>query len=458
MKSLRARIFALVAGVTLLVWTSAAAWTFFNTRADVRRVLDRRLVEAANMVSSLVGDLDTSGAVRSPALSPAGSSYSRQLSCQIWSLDGRLIGRSSEAPAAPLTTEKSGFSERNIDGERWRVYSLADPRRGIRVLVGDNLSVRKRLIADLMTGLLLPSLLGIIGLALLIWAAVGKGLSPLREVAHKLRHRDPSDLAPLGVTEPSTELQPVIRSIEGLFERLEHLRSNERHFIASAAHELQTPLAGLRTHAQIALLTKETSVRENSLQMIQRSVDRTSRLVRQLLDLATEEAAAERPTRDWLPLHVAARTIQEELGPRLRQSEVRLILTPTATSSEFFMDESSLVLALRNLVENAINHSPPNSEVTVDVVEEGDRIAISVCDQGPGIPTGEIERVKDRFVRGSREKSQGSGLGLSIVELAIARSDGKLELQNMPSGGLRASVIIPGSYARLNAVAKKDRP
>ena len=458
MKSLRARIFALVAGVTLLVWTSAAAWTFFNTRADVRRVLDRRLVEAANMVSSLVGDLDTSGAVRSPALSPAGSSYSRQLSCQIWSLDGRLIGRSSEAPAAPLTTEASGFSERNIDGERWRVYSLADPRRGIRVLVGDNLSVRKRLIADLMTGLLLPSLLGIIGLALLIWAAVGKGLSPLREVAHKLRHRDPSDLAPLGVMEPSTELQPVIRSIEGLFERLEHLRSNERHFIASAAHELQTPLAGLRTHAQIALLTEEASVRENSLRMMQRSVDRTSRLVRQLLDLATEEAATERPTRAWLPLDAAARTIQEELGPRLRQSEVRLTLTPSATRSEFFIDEGSLVLALRNLVENAMNHSPPGSEVKVDVIEQANIVALSVCDQGPGIPTSEIERVKDRFVRGSREKSPGSGLGLSIVELAIVRSDGRLELQNIPGGGLRASVIIPGSYARLNAVAKDAQP
>ena len=448
----------MVAGVTLLVWTSAAAWTFFNTRADVRRVLDRRLVEAANMVSSLVGDLDTTGAARSPALSSAGGSYSRQLSCQIWSLDGRLIGRSSEAPAAPLTTEASGFSERNIDGERWRVYSLADPRRGIRVLVGDNLSVRKRLIADLMTGLLLPSLLGIIGLALLIWAAVGKGLSPLREIAHKLRHRDPGDLAPLGVTEPSTELQPVIGSIEGLFERLEHLRSNEKHFIASAAHELQTPLAGLRTHAQIALLTKEASVRENSLRMMQRSVDRTSRLVRQLLDLATEDAAIERPIRDWLPLPVAARTIQEELGARLRHSEVQLTLTPSAHRSEFFIDEGSLVLALRNLAENAINHSPPGSVVNIDVVDEKDSVVISVSDQGPGIPAAEIERVKDRFVRGSREKSQGSGLGLSIVELAIARSDGKLELQNMPSGGLKASIIIPALYARLNPLAQEAQP
>ena len=462
MTSLRARIFVLVAAVTLLVWSSAAAWTYFSTRAEIQRVLDRRLVEAARMVASLTGDFEpgAGGAMPSADQRQFGS-YSRQLSCQIWSLDGRLIGKSSQAPTEPLALSGTGFSERLINGETWRVYSLADPERGIRVLVGDNLSVRQRLIGDLMAGLLVPFIGAIAGLALLIWAAVNRGLSPLREVARRLRRRDPSDLRPLGLDHVSRELRPLIGAIEGLFSRLARHRENERHFIASAAHELQTPLAGLRTHAQIALMTSDEQIRERSLQRMKTSVDRTSRLVHQLLELAREEAAVEASPSRWVSVADVARGLAEEFAPQLDRQGVKLKVSEAAGAAEVLIDEASLTLVLRNLIDNAIHHSPSGSRIEIDYLNGDEEAVIAVLDRGPGINAHEIDRVKDRFVRGSTARGQGSGLGLSIVELVISRVGGRLELSNRSQGGLAASLILPATFARLtehHAIARGKQP
>lgn len=451
MSSLRARIFALVAGVTVLAWASAAAWTYFSTRAEIQRVLDNRLVEAARMVASLTGDFEPSRQSPARPVDPSLRGYSRQLSCQIWSLDGRLIGRSSQAPLEPLATSGSGFSERLIDGETWRVYSFADADRGVRVLVGDNLSVRQRLVGGLMTGLLVPFAAAIAGLALLIWAAVGRGLAPLRDIASRLRARDPADSEPLGIDRSSRELRPVIDAIDGLFGRLSKLRDSERHFIASAAHELQTPLAGLRTHAQIALMASDRETQEKSLRRIKSSVDRTARLVHQLLELAREDAVADNPSRRWVQLADAVDSLAEELAPRLVRNGVRIRCTEAARRAEVHIDDGSLVLSLRNLVGNALDHSPADGEITVDFAVRDECAFIAVLDRGPGIPPEEMDRVRQRFVRGSRAKGEGSGLGLSIVELVAARLGGRLDLSNRPSGGLSAALVLPASAARSSA-------
>ena len=446
MRSLRARIFALVASVTLLVWASATAWTYFSTRAEIQRVLDRRLIEAARMVASLSGDFEPSRAGSAPPFDQRRLvGYNRQLSCQIWSLDGRLVGRSSQAPAEPLALSGSGFSEREVDGEAWRVYSLVDEDRGIRVLVGDNLSVRQRLVGDLMTGLLVPFLAAVAGLALLIWVAVGRGLAPLRDITGRLRRRDPADLSQLGLGKVDRELQPLVGAIDGLFDRLSALRENERHFIASAAHELQTPLAGLRTHTQIALMAPEQETREKSLRRIQTSVDRTSRLVHQLLELAREEAVIEAPPRRRISLAQVVDGVAEELGHRLGREDVQIRCSDSARSAEILIDEASLALALRNLIDNALQHAPAGGTVEVDFTVRGAEASLSVLDRGPGIAESEIERVRDRFVRGSRAKGSGSGLGLSIVELVVSRIGGRLELANRDGGGFEGSLVLPAT-------------
>jgi two-component system sensor histidine kinase QseC len=448
MRSLRARLFLLLISATLAVWSAAAVWTYASTRADVQRVLDRRLVEAAGMVASLVHD--SSGAIRrpAPAARPEEAAYSRQLSCQIWTLDWRLVGRSASAPAAPLSAQGPGFSERLIQGERWRVYTLVEPRLGLRILVGDNLSVRRKLVGDVLTGLLLPAVVGLLALGVLIWSVIGRALVPIRRVAHELSTRDANETGPLGSVIHDAELQPLINAINGLFARLEQLRANERHFIASAAHELQTPLAGLRAHAQIALTTHDAALRDKSLTSIQTSVDRTSRLVQQLLDLSREEADAETRTRDWVSIGCAIDMLRDEFSSQLDGTGVELLIDAVAAAKQVCIDEAALLLALRNLIKNAIEHSPANGIVRI-AVEEGEKYSrIAVIDEGPGIPQAELPSIRSRFIRGSRTRTAGAGLGLSIVELVLERAEARLELENLDQGGLRAAMAFPAKLIR----------
>lgn len=401
------------------------------------------------MVASLSSDFEAAKpGETTPFEQPQRNNYSRQLSCQIWSLDGRLIGRSSQAPSEPLALAATGFSERKIGGEIWRVYSLVDADRAIRVVVGDNLSVRQGLVGDLMAGLLVPFIAAIVGLAVLIWAAVGRGLAPLREIARRLRHREPGDLRPLQMENANRELLPVVGAIDGLFGRLSALRENERHFIASAAHELQTPLAGLRTHAQIALMSGDEAIRDKSLRRIQTSVDRTSRLVHQLLELAREEAAADAAA-PWNSVTEIIRGLADELGPQLERKRVAIRCNEATQGVEVRIDEASLALALRNLIDNALQHSPEGGLIEIDFGMLGDESFLAVSDQGLGIDQGEIGRVKGRFVRGRKARGQGSGLGLSIVDLVATRAGGRFELSNRRHGGLAASLVFPAALVRM---------
>lgn len=448
MNSLRLRIFMLLAAVTFVVWAAAAAWIYVSTRAQFEDVLDRRLVEAAHMVGSLVADARTPFERQAAAL-PV-NPYARQLSCQVWSLDGRLIGRSGGAPDEPLAVGSSGFSERIVGGEEWRVYSHVDRALGIRVLVGDNLAVRRSLVNDLITGLLVPALAGLLVLGLLIWTAIARGLAPLRDIARELAARDPGDFSPLRSGGRSQEIQPMIRSIDALFTRLDRLRASERHFIASAAHELQTPLAGLRTHAQIALMADDPATKEKSLRRIETSVERTSRLVHQLLELAREEGATEPAPAGWILLTAIIDLVREELAAALQRRHVRLDCSPAVRNAAVFMNENALALVLRNLIENANNHSPDHATIRIDLQREGDKVVLVIEDEGPGIPEAELERVKDRFVRGAREKGPGSGLGLSIVELILGHSGATLLLSNRSVRGLRASIVFPQERIRMS--------
>lgn len=450
MTSIRFRLFVLLLSATVLVWSSAAAWIYFSTRSDVQRVLDNRLVEAAGMVASLArGSAEALKATPETRAIPFPAHLGRQLSCQIWTLDGRLVGRSGSAPSAPLSARGTGFSERRIDGEEWRVYALVEPEVGLRILIGDNLKVRRNLIADVMTGLLLPALAGILALAALLWSAIGQGLSPLRSVARELSMRDPSETTSLKVARPSRELRPLVGAINGLFERLERLRANERHFIASAAHELQTPLAGLKAHAQIALAAEDSAIRDRSLRSIQASVDRTSRLVEQLLDLAREEAGSASAVASWISLASVVRGIEDEFSIPLDRRGIRLLLDDGVAGAHVHADESGLTLALRNLIRNAIDHSPEDAAVRIAVQTEGRAGKIIVVDQGPGIAPSELPQIRDRFVRGSRAKGPGSGLGLSIVDLVSARFGAELQLANRAEGGLEATLNLPAGAIRM---------
>lgn len=423
MRSLRFRLFALVAAVTMLVWAGAAAWTAVSTRAQLERVLDRRLVEAARMVAAL--DVPVTGGAR-PLPSP---SYSHQLSCQIWSLSGALIGQSAGAPAAPLAGGRAGFSERRIGDGVWRVYTHVDATRRIRVMVGDNIAVRQRLVRDLLLGLLLPAAMGLIALGVLLWLGVARGLRPLDQITRAIKSRSPDSLVPLAVERVPAELQPLVDAMDGLLAQLDTARQVERDFVANAAHELQTPLAGLKTQADVARRATDPGMRDHALERIAVSVDRTSRLVRQLLDLARQQARTSRPC--YTRLGDAVDDVERDHGLIASLNDGTIQTAGGWRDFEIALGRDALRLAIGNLVENAVNHG--EGRVRIECVL-GEAFELRVIDEGPGIASGDIPRVLRRFERGRQARSTGSGLGLPIVEATIAPAGGTLELRQQEQG------------------------
>lgn len=435
MSSIRTRLFIILIAATTLIWLFATAWIYLDTKRQLQHVLDTRLMEAARMVGSLVTSGEIALSARAdqapasiPLPEPIQVGYERQLSCQIWSFDGRLIGRSSGAPEAALSNETSGFSEQEVGGEPWRVYAFADRERGIRVLVGDRLGLRDRLVTDLIRGLLLPAIVVVPLLAFLIFASVGRRLRPLRRLTQGLVARGSEDLSPVNVGDPPSEIRPVVEALNGLFGKVAAEREHERSFTAFAAHELRTPLAGLRTQVQVALAARDPEIREGALRQTLVAVDRTSRLVRQLLAMSELDSAMDDGEAQDILVGPALEEVIASLGAG--KTTTRVEIDPALHHTTIRMNRELFHLAVRNLHENAVQHSPEDGLVRWVLDGSASPPVIAVADEGPGIPEYEIGLVTDRFFRGRLRSAVGSGLGLAIVDAALRRAKASLVLRN----------------------------
>jgi two-component system, OmpR family, sensor histidine kinase QseC len=441
MSSLKGRLFLILVAATSLIWLAATCWIYVGATREIESVLDARLQEAARMVLSLASHNGVA-AVQADGYSasaPEIMSYERQLSCQIWSLDGRLVARSSGAPDESLSDRRAGFSQRLIKGETWRVYTAEDAARGVRVSVGDRLGLRAHLVGEIIKGLLAPLLLAIPLLGLLIWASLARGLRPLQALARELARRNADDMRPVETGTIPAEIRPVVASLNHLFRKVRDAMQHERELTAFAAHELRTPLAGLRTQAQIAMVASDGTVREAALRQIVVAVDRTTRMVRQLLAMAKLDSIHE-AKRTSVSIGEVIQEVIDALPASDRKAQVTV--DPALKTTVVTANRELLLVAIRNLHENAARHMPEPGAVRWSLQGGADALAVCVDDEGPGIPEDEIALVTNRFFRGRNKSALGSGLGLSIVDLALRASGARLVLQNRSdAGGLRAQIV-----------------
>lgn len=428
MTSMRLRIFLVLILMTTLVWGGSVVWVQLQTRAEVQRVLDRRLMESAGMVSSLIGEGQVVPVIRPPA--PAtGLGDGQKLSCQIWTLGGDLVAKSNSAPSQMLATSEEGFSQRTINGETWRVYTVQVPRTPYWVMVGDSLAVRDGLVGSVVQGLLLPALLGLVVLGFLIWGALDAGLRPVRRMAAALVGRDTKTLPPLDLPSDASELHPVVHAVNDLMARVMAARQRETEFTAAAAHELRTPLAGIRIQAQVAASTSDPQARADALKLIQTSVDRTARLVTNLLTLAREDEASplNEADRRWLTLGDLLAPLNTDKRLQIIGSERTLHVVP-----------ARFELVLSNLLTNAIAHA--HQKIRIAVEDQADGPVLIVEDDGAGVSPDELSKLGQRFYRPANSRSDGSGLGLSIAKSAVTAHGAKLGFTASPLGGLRIEI------------------
>ena len=285
-----------------------------------------------------------------------------------------------------------------------------------------------------------PNILGSLMLAAMIWLAIGWGLKPLVNMAATLRARHPGSLEPLQLTPLPTELEPMQAALNRMLTQIQEVMGRERRFIADAAHEMRTPLAVLRVHAQNLMEAGSEEERRDSLEYLIAGVDRTSRLVNQLLTMARIEPTA--GTEPPAPIDLAA-TVRDslvQLTPWLLSKGLELVFDASDEIILARVDPAAIDIALNNLVTNAANFSPQHGVITVRLAEKENGYELSVEDEGPGINEQDRDRLFERFY--SRGNDQGAGLGLTIVKAIADRLGGRIKLDNRVPGGLCATLEI----------------
>ena len=445
MRSIRLRLLMWLLALFLVIWLGMALATWWAARNQVEELFDAQLSQAAGVLAQIGRrGIDPEGP-RVGALPRAvyGHRYEKKIAFQIWSGD-RLLLRSANAPKTPLAAAPD-FSHRLIEGARWRVFRYDQPEHGLTIYTGERETVRNELIEQITRDALYPISLALPLLGALVWVVIGHGLAPVRRIAEAVAHRSARNLEPVlpGLTVPA-EIQPLIEALNRLFGRLRAAFERERRFTADAAHELRTPLASLRTHAQIAMRARDPDEQQRALEQITRGVDRTGHLVQQLLTLARLDPESAAGDFARVDLQHAAAEVLAELDGDARAKSVELSLD-APQPVPVLGNGTALAVLIRNLVDNAIRYTPAGGNVEVGVHSSAAGAVLTVTDNGPGIPDAERTQVFDRFYRGRAGGAYGSGLGLSIVRRIAELHEAAVTLETAPGEhGLRVAV----SFAR----------
>ena len=438
--SLRRRLLFLLSGTVLAAWLATAAFTYFDARKEIGEMLDAHLAQSAGLIAAqLEHEIDDDHGARLPRQ----YKHERKIAFQVWDRKGRLRLRSASAPEVQLQSQSEGYGDAVIDGKRWRIFSRWDESRRYLVQVGERYELRDELAQSVASHLLHPLYFALPALALLIWLAVGAGLAPLAGIAREVSRRAPDNLVPLDAGHAPREISPLIAALNALFDRLRTSLEQERRFTADAAHELRTPLAAVKTQAQVALGATGDAERGRALANVVSGTDRAARLVEQLLVLARLDPQTALPPGQTVDLRVLARQGVAEIAPTAAARGVEVGLAP-GEAAPVAGDAVLLAVLLRNLLDNAVRYTPSGGEVEVSLRRTPNALSLAVVDNGPGIPEAERGKVFDRFHRVLGTGEEGSGLGLSIVSRIADLHRAGVSLGAGPGGrGLRVEVAFP---------------
>lgn len=346
-------------------------------------------------------------------------------------------------------SRKPFFFETAYHGERLRIAAMWRPlfypgiRGPLLIEIGETLGARNQLARQLLVESLVKEGALIVLGALLIAFGVLHALGPLRRLRRDVAARDPADLSPLAADNVPSEVMPLVEAVNAHTARVRQLTEAQRQFIDDAAHQLKTPLAIIKSQADLAQRETDPLRLQRMVGDIGQTATATARLVQQLLTLARSDAAppadqvadltelARQTTFDWLPQALARRI---DLG---FEGEA-----PCKVAGDTVL----LRELVANLIDNALRYTPAEGVVTVAAMAVAGDVVLRVDDSGPGIAAAERERVFDRFYRPAGSGAPGNGLGLAIVRAIARRHGGDVRLDDGPQGrGLRVEVRLPGA-------------
>ncbi len=506
----------------LLLWPMSVALTWLVAQNIAGRPFDRDLAEMARTVARQVvvepGSLEKPSAVRL-RLPEVAAEVLRAYDAE--KVYFQLLGARGEWVAGerglPVPDEVAGaaqalrYRDDEVHADGVRVAYLWLAPTGVPgevpplVQVAETLDKRSRLATEIIKGVIVPQFVVLPLAVLLVWLALARGIKPLNELQQRIRRREAHDLSPLAERDVPEEVAPLVSAINDLLGRLDQSISSQKHFLADAAHQLKTPLAGLRMQAELAQREIDAGEQDpralkRSLQHIAHSSERAAHMVNQLLAMARAEAKtlarpnepvdlaalARETVRDFVPKAMDKRIdlgyegpgqldddLDEDDAPAIRPGDPEGP-APAALAQAgaprparlagktCMLGQPTLVRELvRNLVDNALQYTPAGGTVTARVMDDpfGQVVVLQVEDTGPGIPESERALVLQPFYRLLGTNVDGSGLGLAIVREIVAQHGAELTIDDArPRAAALALGQGPGALFTVRFVLSPQAP
>ncbi|WP_241836748.1 ATP-binding protein [Salinivibrio sp. IB574] len=422
---------------------------YSEARHEINEVYDARLGQSAKTLALSVmswGDQPpdnftqsythwlnaiTANAKDDDTTTPFGHPYEDNLFFQ-YRVSDALVAKSPNAPAQWIgTSDNPGFDMVTAAGEQWRtfllVFTLPDKRQA-SLLVAEKEAIRQELMTEVSLTIGLPQLLLIPLLAVIVVVLVSRAFRPLGELKETIAARSVDNLDHIHVSQPTVELSPLVKQINYLFSQLNNAWVREKRLVSTAAHELKTPLAVLRLNAENALSATTEAERDNDLTNILTGIDRTDRVIQQLLMLSRVEQQKN------------TEVTQVDIVPLLREQIAALapMALTQQQSIELEGQESlwvkghpvMLSVLFTNLIDNAIRYAGKGASISVITSHSANTVVVEVIDSGDAISDEIKSRIFDKFFRGHTEKGDGAGLGMSIVKDIVEQHHASIMIQS----------------------------
>ncbi|MDQ2778187.1 MAG: ATP-binding protein [Pseudomonadota bacterium] len=455
-RSLRARLLWFILAAIVLTAALQAGVTWRTARAEADVIFDYQMQQTALALRS---GLPLSPGPPSTGARDESGDQNFEFVVQVWTADGLRIFESASRAALPQRAQL-GFTTVRARGSSYRVYSMATPTRIIQV--AQDLAVRREMAGTLALRTALPIALLAPLLMLAVWWVVSASMAPVTKVQRQLALRRADALDEIVERNLPAEIEPLVAELNALLGRVRQAFDAQSRFVADAAHELRSPLAALKLQAQALQRAVDESTRAVAAGRLAAGIDRATRLVEQLLVLARQQALATAGGAGAAALPRVALTdlVRQGVADASEAAELRHIDLGATRLDEATLpgQAEALRMLLRNLLDNALRHTPEGGRIDVALRQDPAAVCLTVEDSGPGIPESERARVFDRFYRsagdadGAQPRSQGSGLGLAIVKSIADLHRATLTLGKSASlGGLSVSLrFVPPPPAALS--------
>jgi two-component system OmpR family sensor kinase len=439
--SLRARLLWFVLLPILLVTVLQAITAYRGALQQADAMFDDHLQQVAR---SMQRSVEMGAPLGRPPEEGTVDDAAFDLYVQIWGQDGTQLFRSTRSALPPRAV--LGFSDVEANGSRYRVYSLQTPLQTVQI--AQDRSARAARAQALALKAVLPFALLTPLLMLAVWWVITRSLAPIERARRQVAQRAADDFSPLPSHDLPDEVRPLVDELNLLFGRAREAFDVQKSFVADAAHELRSPLTALKLQAQALRRSgsdnaadESPAARAAAVTRLNQGIDRTIRLVEQLLILAREEASSGTPEFEPVDLMDTVRLAVADMLPQAQLKRIDLGLVQSEPAWVRGQSEA-LRMALRNLLDNAIKYTPAGGQIDISIEVVNGQVLLTVEDSGPGISPDALPRVFDRFFRaGDALAETGSGLGLAIVKTISDRHGATLVLdQSTRLGGLRAEL------------------